>query len=101
MRAKGQTARHLDAVRHEPRADQGFQARRHLARLAEEPRRRMPSRRKRSRLSGRVRAGPKSLVAKCQRAERGRSYRGVYGRMEWDKPAPTMTTQCYGFGNGR
>ena len=21
--------------------------------------------------------------------------------MEWDKPAPTMTTQCYGFGNGR
>jgi DNA (cytosine-5)-methyltransferase 1 len=21
--------------------------------------------------------------------------------MEWDKPAPTMTTQCYGYGNGR
>ena len=21
--------------------------------------------------------------------------------MEWDKPAPTMTTQCFGFGNGR
>jgi DNA (cytosine-5)-methyltransferase 1 len=21
--------------------------------------------------------------------------------MEWNKPAPTMTTQCYGFGNGR
>jgi DNA (cytosine-5)-methyltransferase 1 len=21
--------------------------------------------------------------------------------MEWSKPAPTMTTQCYGFGNGR
>jgi DNA (cytosine-5)-methyltransferase 1 len=21
--------------------------------------------------------------------------------MEWDKPAPTITTQCYGFGNGR
>jgi DNA (cytosine-5)-methyltransferase 1 len=21
--------------------------------------------------------------------------------MEWDKPGPTMTTQCYGFGNGR
>jgi DNA (cytosine-5)-methyltransferase 1 len=21
--------------------------------------------------------------------------------MEWDKPAPTVTTQCYGFGNGR
>jgi len=21
--------------------------------------------------------------------------------MEWDKPAPTITTQCYGYGNGR
>jgi DNA (cytosine-5)-methyltransferase 1 len=21
--------------------------------------------------------------------------------MEWDLPAPTMTTQCFGFGNGR
>ncbi|RMG90875.1 MAG: DNA cytosine methyltransferase [Chloroflexi bacterium] len=25
----------------------------------------------------------------------------AYGRMEWDKPAPTITTQCCGFGNGR
>jgi DNA (cytosine-5)-methyltransferase 1 len=25
----------------------------------------------------------------------------VYGRMEWDKPAPTITTQCFGYGNGR
>lgn len=44
---------------------------------------------------------PKNLVAKCHRAESGRTYPGVYGRMEWDKPSPTMTTQCYGFGNGR
>lgn len=21
--------------------------------------------------------------------------------MRWDKPSPTMTTQCYGYGNGR
>jgi DNA (cytosine-5)-methyltransferase 1 len=21
--------------------------------------------------------------------------------MEWDKPSPTITTQCFGFGNGR
>jgi DNA (cytosine-5)-methyltransferase 1 len=21
--------------------------------------------------------------------------------MSWDEPSPTMTTQCYGFGNGR
>ena len=25
----------------------------------------------------------------------------IYGRMEWDAPAPTITTQFYGFGNGR
>ena len=25
----------------------------------------------------------------------------VYGRMRWDKPSPTMTTQCVGIGNGR
>jgi DNA (cytosine-5)-methyltransferase 1 len=28
-------------------------------------------------------------------------YPSVYGRMEWDKPAPTITTQSFGFGNGR
>ncbi len=44
---------------------------------------------------------PKRLVAKCHRRETGKTYGGVYGRMEWDKPAPTMTTQFYGFGNGR
>ena len=44
---------------------------------------------------------PEHLVADCHRAASGRTYPGVYGRMEWDKPAPTMTTQCYGFGNGR
>lgn len=44
---------------------------------------------------------PDDLVADCHRAESGRTYPGVYGRMEWDKPAPTMTTQCFGFGNGR
>ncbi|WP_043320045.1 DNA cytosine methyltransferase [Microbulbifer sp. HZ11] len=44
---------------------------------------------------------PKHLVAECHKAESGRTYPGVYGRMEWDKPSPTMTTQCFGFGNGR
>ncbi len=41
------------------------------------------------------------LVAKCHLLESGKSYRSVYGRMEWDKPSPTITTQFYGFGNGR
>lgn len=56
---------------------------------------------KASRPGGTWRDWPAHLVADCHRAESGRTYPGVYGRMEWDKPAPTMTTQCYGFGNGR
>lgn len=41
------------------------------------------------------------LVAACHRKSGGRTYPSVYGRMEWDHPAPTMTTQYFGFGNGR
>ena len=44
---------------------------------------------------------PKHLVATCHRSVTGKTYPSVYGRMEWDKPAPTMTTQCHGYGNGR
>lgn len=54
-----------------------------------------------SRPGGTWRDWPDGLIAKCHRAKSGHTYPGVYGRMEWDKPAPTMTTQCYGFGNGR
>jgi DNA (cytosine-5)-methyltransferase 1 len=54
-----------------------------------------------SRPGGTWRDWPKHLVADCHQAESGQTYPGVYGRMEWDKPAPTMTTQCFGFGNGR
>lgn len=54
-----------------------------------------------SKPGGTWRDWPKHLIAECHRAESGRTYPGVYGRMEWDKPAPTVTTQCYGFGNGR
>ena len=43
----------------------------------------------------------KSLVADCHKDETGRGYSSVYGRMEWDKPSPTITTQFFGFGNGR
>ncbi len=44
---------------------------------------------------------PEELRAACHRRETGKTYPGVYARMEWDKPSPTMTTQCFGFGNGR
>lgn len=42
-----------------------------------------------------------SLLLRCHRKGTGRTYKSVYGRMEWDKPAPTITTQFYGYGNGR
>lgn len=42
-----------------------------------------------------------SLRAQCHRRKTGETYPSVYGRMEWDAPAPTITTQCFGFGNGR
>jgi len=42
-----------------------------------------------------------SLIAKCHRKKSGDTYPSVYGRMEWDAPAPTITTQCFGYGNGR
>lgn len=41
------------------------------------------------------------LRLKCHRKKKGKKYGAVYGRMEWDKPAPTMTTHCCGIGNGR
>lgn len=41
------------------------------------------------------------LVAPCHQGDKGKSFPGVYGRMEWDKPSPTITTQFYGFGSGR
>jgi DNA (cytosine-5)-methyltransferase 1 len=44
---------------------------------------------------------PDELVADCHKKESGRSYRNVYGRMEWDSPAPTITTGCFSFGRGR
>ena len=44
---------------------------------------------------------PSYLLADCHKVDSGRTYPSVYGRMEWEKPAPTITTQCYGFGNGR
>ena len=56
---------------------------------------------KASRPGGTWRDWPDHLVARCHQRETGRTYPGVYGRMKWDEPSPTLTTQFYGFGNGR
>lgn len=51
---------------------------------------------------GNSRSWSEDLVLDCHKKETGNTYRGsVYGRMRWDEPAPTMTTQCTGIGNGR
>ncbi len=44
---------------------------------------------------------PAKLIADCHRKPTGKTYPGVYARMSWDEPAPTLTTQFFGFGNGR
>jgi DNA (cytosine-5)-methyltransferase 1 len=54
-----------------------------------------------SKPAGTWREWPKSMQAACHKADSGKTYPSVYGRMSWDKPSPTITTQFYGFGNGR
>jgi DNA (cytosine-5)-methyltransferase 1 len=54
-----------------------------------------------SRPAGTWREWPKHLRVACHQTATGKTYPSVYGRMSWDDPAPTITTQFYGFGNGR
>lgn len=42
-----------------------------------------------------------NLKLKCHKKKSGKTYASIYGRMSWDKPSPTITTQFYGYGNGR
>ena len=44
---------------------------------------------------------PEDLRANCHRKDSGKTFPSVYGRMSWDQPSPTITTQCNGYGNGR
>jgi len=54
-----------------------------------------------SKPGGTWRDWPKNLVAECHKKQSGKTFPGVYARMQQDKPSPTMTGQCFGFGNGR
>jgi DNA (cytosine-5)-methyltransferase 1 len=56
---------------------------------------------KQSKQGGTWRDWDESLQLKCHKKESGKSYVSVYGRMSWDEPSPTITTQCNGLGNGR
>ena len=42
---------------------------------------------------------PEHLINECHKTHSG--HMDVYGRMSWDKPAPTLTTRCYSYSNGR
>ncbi len=54
-----------------------------------------------SKPGGSWRDWPAKLRATCHKQTTGKSYPSVYGRIEWDKPSQTITTQFYGFGSGR
>lgn len=44
---------------------------------------------------------PEELRLECHKKKGGKSFGSVYGRMRWDEPGSTMTTECTGIGNGR
>jgi len=54
-----------------------------------------------SKAGGTWRDWDRDLVAACHKKKTGETFPSVYGRMSWDEPSPTMTTQFFGFGNGR
>ncbi|WP_439505750.1 DNA cytosine methyltransferase [Sediminibacterium sp.] len=43
----------------------------------------------------------KELILECHKKDSGKTYKAVYGRMSWNEPAPTITTQFYNYGTGR
>jgi len=46
------------------------------------------------------RSWPLELVLKCHKNGHA-GHTDVYGRMDWDKEAPTLTAKCYSLSNGR
>lgn len=56
---------------------------------------------KASRPGGTWRDWPEELRLECHKAKSGKTYVSVYGRMNWDDVAPTITTQFFNYGTGR
>lgn len=44
---------------------------------------------------------PEELKLECHRNKNGSTFKSVYGRMRWDDPSPTITTQFFNYGSGR
>lgn len=56
---------------------------------------------KASKPNGTWRDWSKDLQLECHKKASGQSYQSVYGRMSWDEPSSTITTQFYNYGTGR
>lgn len=56
---------------------------------------------KQSKPGGTWRDWDEELLLEAYKKKSGASFGSVYGRLEWDKPANTITTQFPGIGNGR
>lgn len=56
---------------------------------------------KQSKPNGTWRDWDKELLPACYKKESGQTYTSVYGRMDWDGVAPTITTQFFNYGSGR
>lgn len=54
-----------------------------------------------SKPGGTWRDWPSELVLPCHKKSSGKSWPGVYGRMTWTSPSPTITTEFYNLGSGR
>lgn len=54
-----------------------------------------------SKPGGNWRDWDEELLSPCHKKASGQNYGSVYARMEWNKLAPTITTQFYTFGTGR
>lgn len=54
-----------------------------------------------SKPGGTWRDWPDELKLSCHQKDSGSTYPSVYGRMSWDNPGSTVTTQFFGYGNGR
>lgn len=54
-----------------------------------------------SKAGGTWRDWDKGLRSPCHCKRTGSKYPGVYARMAWEEPSPTITTQFYCFGTGR
>lgn len=54
-----------------------------------------------SKPNGTWRDWDQSLLPECYKKDSGQSFSAVYGRMAWDKPSPTITTQFFSYGTGR